>query len=164
MRDKITISRVAQLHPKARPVFLAFIDDIEKEFNVTVRMVQGLRTFKEQQDIYNQGRTKPGKKVTNAKPGESYHNYGFAGDLVVMENGKPNWNFDYNKFRPLYKKHGLTWGNDWDNDGVTKAEGDKDEKLVDAPHYQITFGIHWKDMLAKYKAKDFIKGTDYINI
>lgn len=49
------------------------------------------RSPSEQADLYAQGRTKPGKIVTNAQPGESAHNYGLALDFVPLINGKPDW-------------------------------------------------------------------------
>ncbi len=42
------------------------------------RFAYTLRTYKEQNDLYALGRTKPGKKVTNAPGGRSYHNFGLA--------------------------------------------------------------------------------------
>lgn len=45
----------------------------------------GFRSFQEQSALYAQGRTKAGKIVTKAKPGESYHNYGLAFDWVPMK-------------------------------------------------------------------------------
>ena len=42
----------------------------------------GMRTFQEQAKLYFQGRTTPGKIVTNAKAGYSCHNYGIAVDVV----------------------------------------------------------------------------------
>lgn len=50
-----------------------------------------LRPNWEQADLYAIGRTKPGKRVTNAKPGESAHNYGLALDFVPMLAGKAQW-------------------------------------------------------------------------
>jgi peptidoglycan L-alanyl-D-glutamate endopeptidase CwlK len=50
-----------------------------------------LRPLDEQQRLYDQGRTTPGHIVTNAKPGQSAHNYGLALDFVPMINGKPEW-------------------------------------------------------------------------
>ena len=44
----------------------------------------GRRTFEEQARLWALGRTKPGKIVTKARPGESYHNYGLAFDWVPM--------------------------------------------------------------------------------
>lgn len=41
----------------------------------------GYRTFNEQMKLWLQGRTLPGKRVTNAKGGESCHNYSIAWDV-----------------------------------------------------------------------------------
>jgi len=45
----------------------------------------GLRTMEEQAALFAIGRSKPGKIVTKARPGESYHNYGMAFDWVPMK-------------------------------------------------------------------------------
>lgn len=164
MNDKISIDRINRLHPKVRDTFKAFIEEAEAALGITLRVVQGLRTIAEQNALYAQGRTKPGKIVTNAKGGSSLHNYGLAIDVGQLLNKAINWNFDYNLLRPFAKKYGLTWGADWDGDGKTKAEGDKDEHLVDMPHFQLTFGFTWKQLLAKTQAKDFIPGTEYVSI
>jgi peptidoglycan LD-endopeptidase CwlK len=50
------------------------------------------RTNEEQAALYAQGRTAPGKKVTDAPPGQSAHNYGLAIDIVPVVFGKPDWN------------------------------------------------------------------------
>lgn len=166
MRDKISERRIELLHPKVRTIFKTFIEEAENELGITLRIVQGLRTFDEQAAIYAQGRTKPGKIVTNAKPGSSYHNYGLAIDVAPLsEDGKSiNWDYNFKLLCPFAKNHGLRWGGDWDGDGKTKADGDKDEHLVDYPHFELTFGVNWKQMLEKYNKKDFIKDTKYINL
>jgi hypothetical protein len=46
--------------------------------------VQGVRTFAEQDALYAQGRTRKGLRVTNAKGGQSYHNYGLAADCALL--------------------------------------------------------------------------------
>ena len=51
------------------------------------------RTLAEQAALYAQGRTTPGRIVTNAQPGQSAHNYGCAIDVVPIVNGKPVWDF-----------------------------------------------------------------------
>ena len=56
---------------------------------VIVEIVQGLRTFAEQDALYAQGRTGPGAIVTQARGGESNHNYGLAADLCPFTDGKP---------------------------------------------------------------------------
>ncbi len=150
MRDATSIARLNLLHPKARPIFQHFIEQCETAYNVTIRIVQGLRTFAEQDALYAQGRTKPGKIITFAKGGQTYHCYGAAVDLLIIENGKGNWNFDYTRllhFMPA----GMVWGGSFSN-------------LKDLDHFELKFGLNWRDMLAKYNAKDFIQGTQYINI
>lgn len=57
----------------------------------------GFRSFEEQLALFAQGRTKPGRIVTKAKPGESYHNYGLAFDWVPV---KPTAK-DPKLFRPI---------------------------------------------------------------
>lgn len=128
MKDKISIERVAKLHPKVRSLFTQFINDAELNLNVTLRVSQGLRTIAEQDALYVQGRTKPGNIVTNAKGGSSYHNYGLAIDLVELKDGKVNWDFDYKKLKPYADKYGIVWG------GTFKS-------IVDKPHFEISFGF-----------------------
>lgn len=151
MRDKISQIRLDSLHPKVRADFKQFIEDSEEGLNITLRIAQGLRTMEEQQALYDLGRKKPGSIVTNAKAGSSYHNYGLAVDLVVMVDNKLDWNYDMGKLVTYAIKKGISWGGSW-------------RKFKDKPHFEKTFGINWKDMLAKYQKKDFIPGTKYINL
>lgn len=151
MRDNLSEARLEQLHPKVRGVFKAFIEEAEEALNVTLRIVQGLRTIKEQNELYAQGRTKPGKKVTNAKGGSSYHNYGLAIDLVEMKDGKANWNFRYELLKPFAKKHNLVWGGGF-------------KSIIDKPHFELTFGNNWKALLKKVEAMEFIPGTQFVDI
>ena len=79
---------------------------------LTVEVVQGLRTFAEQDALFAQGRSKKGQIVTNAKGGQSNHNYGLAVDLCPFVNGKPQWN-DNAGFLLIgaeAAKVGLQWG------------------------------------------------------
>lgn len=151
MRDDISVVRIEKLHPKVRATFKAFIDEAEAALNVTLRIVQGLRTIKEQNDLYAKGRTAPGKKVTNAKGGSSYHNYGLAIDLVEIKGGEANWNFKYELLKPFAEKYNLVWGGNF-------------KSILDRPHFELTFGNHWKTLLKKVDAKDFIPGTQFANI
>ena len=45
----------------------------------------GRRTMEEQTALYAIGRSAPGKVVTKARAGESYHNYGLAFDWVPLK-------------------------------------------------------------------------------
>lgn len=148
MKDVKSIERLKLLHPYVRKPFQEFIEEAEEKLGITLRITQGLRTVEEQNDLYAQGRTKPGEIVTSAKGGQSYHNYGLAIDLAEMKDGKPNWKFDYKKLVPFMRK-GMEWG---------------DRGYVDKPHFQKIFGYDWRVLLQRYINKDFIKNTTYVNI
>ena len=62
-----------------------------------------LRTLEEQAALYAQGRSVPGRKVTNAPPGSSAHNFGLALDAV------PLWN----RYGTCARLAGLEWAGDW---------------------------------------------------
>jgi len=82
-------------------------------------VVSGLRTATEQDALYAQGRTAPGHIVTNAKAGQSMHNYGLAVDVVPYlsgETGALNWQASTEQFEAMVaamKAQGLIWGGDW---------------------------------------------------
>ena len=154
MKDKVTRERLQQLHPAVRERFEAFIDEVETTLNVTIRMEPPLRTFAEQQALWEQGRTKPGKVVTWAPPGSSYHNYGLAADLVPwkMDHTDLDWNYDFKKWKPLADEYQLVWG------------GDFSKNKYDPDHFQYTAGLSWQDLLHKHDMKDFIPGTEYVNL
>ena len=80
------------VHPLVAGKARQLIEQAYKE-GINVIITQGLRTVEEQNELYAQGRTKPGKIVTNAKGGYSYHNYGLAFDFAVLNaDGSVNWN------------------------------------------------------------------------
>src|SRR3989442_4358551 len=87
---------------------------------IAVLVTQGLRTWEEQDALYAKGRTVPpiGKKyiVTKAKGGQSYHNFGLAFDIVVLDSlGKADCETNH----PGWKKRAI-WANRLDsNGGVT---------------------------------------------
>jgi len=98
----------------------------------------GIRTPNEQAQLYAQGRTIKGKIVTNAKPFESWHNYGLAIDFCLVDrNGKISWDpkadFDLNKqadYAEVIKfaeKLGLESGANF--------------KITDLPHIQFRHGL-----------------------
>lgn len=66
---------------------------------VTVMLICTYRSNAEQDALYAQGRTKPGRIVTNAKAGKSKHNVTLpdgtpsaeAFDVVPLRGGKPVW-------------------------------------------------------------------------
>lgn len=69
----------------------------------------GFRSSDEQNALYRQGRDISGKIVTNARGGQSFHNYGRAFDYVPLKNGKPDWDDtkSYKKAQEIGKKYNL---------------------------------------------------------
>lgn len=109
---------------------------------------QGLRSFKEQDALYAQGRTKPGKIVTKAKGGQSWHNYGIAVDLVFRENNQWSWDdkHPWNTLGALGKGLGLEWGGDWEFKDRPHFQWPKKISLTGARMYYQKGGLQevWK--------------------
>jgi hypothetical protein len=80
-----------------------------------VRVIDGFRTFREQQERFEQGRTSSGPIVTNCEAGYSWHNYGLAVDIALNdEDGNPVWPEDSSPFwqrlGDVAISHGVFWG------------------------------------------------------
>lgn len=72
-----------------------------------LRITSGFRTFEEQQELYEQGRTIDGHIVTNAQAGRSIHNFGFAVDVVDRAKG---YDIDWKKLGEIGAYCGLRQG------------------------------------------------------
>jgi len=106
--------RLDKVHPKLAQAVTAVINSLAAA-GLKVEVTQGLRTFAEQDALFAQGRTKPGKKVTRAKGGQSKHNYGLAVDLCPFIGTEPQWKDEkgFDRIGAAAKKQGLKWGGDW---------------------------------------------------
>lgn len=80
----------ARLHPAFRSRVLEVVRQLQAE-GLPFRIFEAWRSPERQRYLYEQGRTRPGAKVTNAQAWESYHQYGLAADLVLYENGAWSW-------------------------------------------------------------------------
>ena len=162
--ENVTQQRIALLHPKIRQQVSDLINKCDAVVcsNLEVRIVQGLRTIEEQNALYAQGRTAPGKIVTNAKGGSSFHNYGLAIDFAFLVDGKDiSWDIqkdwdndgvsDWKEVVNIFKTAGFSWGGEW-------------HSIKDYPHLELTFGYTWQQLFLKYNKKDFITGTRYLNL
>jgi peptidoglycan LD-endopeptidase CwlK len=116
------------LKPKVKALALE-LQKRAKAIGIDIVFTCTLRSVAEQNKLYAKGRTLPGKIVTNARGGESLHNYGVAFDICPVVNGKAIWN-DVSLFKKLGKigiDLGLEWGGSW-------------KKFIDKPHFQYTAG------------------------
>lgn len=165
MLDKPTLDKINTLHPFIREEVKMLVSTINNKIltgKAKIRVVQATRTFKEQQDLYNQGRTSPGKIVTQAKAGDSIHNYGLAFDMcLIIDNKEVSWDTvkdfdndrqsDWMEIVTFLKKFNYVWGGDW-------------RSFKDMPHFEKTGGNTLNQLKIKYKNKDFIKNTNFVTI
>lgn len=146
MIDAITEKRILLLHPWIRVETREAILEVEAN-GVKSRIVQGLRTFPEQDGLFAIGRTKPGKRVTNAPGGLSYHNYGLAIDFCLLHaDGTISWSLtedldkdnkkDWDEVQAAFSKRGFYLG----------------ENFGDNPHCEKSFGLSVRECLALHKA------------
>jgi peptidoglycan L-alanyl-D-glutamate endopeptidase CwlK len=157
MKDQKTLERIQLLHPKLRDEAGELYDEIVASLtgSAICRFAYTLRTFAEQDALFAQGRSKPGKVVTNAKGGQSYHNYGLAIDIVLLTDKDKNGTFetaswdvksdfdgdgksDWMEVVHIFKRYGFEAGIDW--------------KFVDAPHFQKSFGKSIYELKALHTA------------
>lgn len=164
--DSVTQKRIQLLHPKLRDEVTFLVNQANAHLtkHSEVRIVQALRTIEEQNELYAQGRTKAGKKVTNAKGLFSNHNYGLAldfalliGDKQISWDIKKDWDgdkiSDWMEVVNVFRRAGFEWGGTW--------------KFQDNPHLQKTFGLSVAQLRAKYLNGDTIidaNGIKYVNI
>lgn len=141
--DLISINRLKEFHPKGRELALKAYREAVRVTPIGVHpfITEVLRSFKRSDELYAQGRTKPGSIVTNAKGGSSYHNYGLAIDFANQINGKIDWKVDKNwlKVVEVFKKYGFKWGGDFNS-------------IKDYPHFEMNFGYSVKQLLALHNA------------
>lgn len=166
--DKITIDRIKLLHPKVREEVQEIYEEICEALKgrAMCRFSYTLRTFAEQDALFAQGRTKPGKIVTKARGGQSYHNYGLAVDIVLLVDRDGNGTFesaawdtktdfdgdkvsDWMEVVNIFKRYGWTWGGDW--------------RFVDAPHFEKPLGLSIAQLQRLHRDKKTDK-NGYVNI
>lgn len=137
------MSKIDTLHPLIKAEVLELVTHVNTVIltgKVKMIVTQGLRTFDEQNKLFAQ---RP--KVTNAKGGQSIHNYGLAFDFCLADGGRTIWDtvkdFDGDKVPDwmevvkVFKAAGYVWGGDF-------------RSIVDKPHFEKTFGHTWQQLLA----------------
>jgi hypothetical protein len=78
------------LHPTFRVAVAAVVTQLNAE-TIPFQVFEAYRYPERQADLFAQGRTAPGAKVTNAPPWSSYHQYGLGADFVLFVDGKWSW-------------------------------------------------------------------------
>lgn len=161
--DLITIQRISEAHPKLRNLLLAQYKEANNLLGkgARLRLAYVYRSNALQDRLFNQ---RP--KVTNAKGGQSIHNYGLAFDIVMLYDNDGDENFeeaswsqirdfdkdsiaDWKEVTNYFKSKGWEWGGDW-------------KSFKDAPHFQMDFGFSWQQLKAKVDTGDVIKDANGI--
>ena len=144
MYDEITLNRIKLLHPNYREQIKKWYLEINKQLpkGVRLRFTHTYRSIEEQNKLFNQ---RP--KVTNARGGQSIHNYGLAFDIVILKEvhsgfWKVSWEVDkyWMQVANFFKSKGFIWGGDW--------------RFKDYPHFEVK-GYKWQDL---QKKSTFIDG------
>jgi len=120
-----------------------FLSKCENE-GINVLIYCTKRERSEQEAEYAKGRTKPGKIVTYAPPGCSFHEYGVAFDHVPILNGRLVWEDGltpeeeklWTRCGEIAESCGFTWGGRWAG------------RKRDMPHCQYTQGMTIQDFIA----------------
>lgn len=132
----ITSRELCDLHPYVRSCVVTAIARAKMLVGCDVLVTCTYRDEEAQDALYAEGRTAPGRIVTNAKAGESYHNWQLAVDIVPLRNGKPVWDANdpvWAKVAEIFKQQGFEWGGDWVH-------------FRELPHFQMTGGCTIKDL------------------
>lgn len=116
--------KIEDLCPEIQKIYALF-EENTKEAGINYILTNTLRTQKEQDDLYKQGRDPghPGPIVTWTR--KSKHVEGKAFDIAIVKNGKISWNpKDYMEIGKIGMEAGLSWGGAW-------------AKSKDYPHFEL---------------------------
>jgi peptidoglycan L-alanyl-D-glutamate endopeptidase CwlK len=117
--------KLEDLHIVLQAAYLA----AERKFNNDFPEVNVIRTCTYRNNAMQQVYFNKRPKITNARPGESPHNYNpsFAFDIAFVRNRKLDWSPKYFKaFADIIKSisNDVEWGGDW-------------VRFKDAPHFEL---------------------------
>jgi peptidoglycan L-alanyl-D-glutamate endopeptidase CwlK len=130
----INSRKLEDLHPKVMQMCSAFTRDCNAQ-GIDVIITSTYRDHESQNALFAQGRTAPGKIVTKAKGGQSFHNYKVAFDFCPIVNGKAAWNDTklFVKCGEIAENHGLEWAGRW-------------VRMKEMAHCQYTGGLTIADL------------------
>ena len=113
-----------KLSPKGKQACELFLAECKKQ-GLNVLVTETYRSQARQSYLYEQGRTRPGRIVTNVEK-VGYHNSGNAWDICKNVKGQEySDNAFFSKCGAIAKTLGIEWGGYWSG-------------FVDKPHFQIS--------------------------
>lgn len=141
------LKRIGNVHPVIAQGAEQVIRRAYKQ-GLYIQFSDGYRSNAEQNRLYAQGRTTSGQIVTNARGGQSLHNYGLALDMFITNKAGTTASWDVSKLRQaamIAKSLGFEWGGDWTS-------------FKDYPHIQMTGGLSIAQLQAGRKPNISLKG------
>ena len=133
------MDKLATLEPDFRTIMETILARTSAATSLKWIAVSCRRTMAEQEAIYAQGRTAPGRKVSNAPPGSSPHNFGLACDCDPLNgHGEIWWSAPagyWEAYGATCEAAGMTWG------GMFKT-------ITDLPHCEHP---RWKEQQAAWR-------------
>jgi peptidoglycan L-alanyl-D-glutamate endopeptidase CwlK len=146
--DTRSEKHLATLLPEVQANFRAFVTEAQAlaaSKGYEYKVICGTRDWDEQARLYAQGRTTPGKIVTKAPPGSSFHNFGLAIDCGVFRGGKyldeaePITAAKFHRLvAPLAKARNIRWGGDF-------------KSIVDMPHFEFNTPVGLAELRSRRK-------------
>lgn len=140
--DKRTKKLFEDLLPEAKEAMGRMLE-MAYANNINMQCHSCYRSSEDQDKLYAFGRTEPGKIVTNAKGGQSTHNYRIAADFhFVDKDGKIIWDEKlYRKVwslvKPILEPKGLRWAGNW-------------KKFKETAHFEYNpLDLSWRDLQKK---------------
>ena len=156
----ITSRDINDLHPVVRGKAVGLKASC-LDAGIDLLIISTFRDFESQDGLYAQGRTKPGHIVTNARGGQSFHNFHVAFDVLPLRSGKPVWGTSGNgidsdptdddkddlelwqRVGAIGESLGLEWAGRW-------------KRFREFPHFQFTGGLTLADFRAGKTLEDVL--------
>ena len=165
----VVMRGIDKLHPELQVCVNKFLEECKNK-GLDVCITETLRTQEEQEALYAQGRTKPGKIVTNCRGFQSSHCWGVAFDFCRHVKGK-----EYDNSDKFFDKVGEIAKTIFDNTEYDLFWGGDFKTFVDKPHIEMKkylpnnstvwlidhFGTPEEFMATWYDMKE--EGGDYVH-
>lgn len=129
---------IEDLEPDTRAKCVRLLE-VARADGIELVVVHAFRDYEEQALLYEKGRTRPGPKVTNARPGYSFHNFGRALDVAFKGIGKGavSWDGPWSVVGEIGERLGLAWGGRW--------------KRPDRPHFENHGGFTLAELRQQFE-------------
>lgn len=148
-----TVARLRTLLPRAAFHARQSLISLSKA-GLYPRIGSATRTYAEQDALYAQGRSTAGDVVTQARGGQSKHNFGIAWDITLHDAKGRYLTYDssgsklddYARIGDLCRIKGIVeWGGDWP------------KRIADQPHLQMVTGVGTEELRERFE-----KGIGYL--